>query len=253
LLADCALPALRAAAKIKGLSRVAALLVQLLTASEEATSSGAELALALANESLALSTKQTPSGAQASLAKAYINAIARVLTAVPVKSARDEIDVAEKIELNDALTKAWHAAVLAAERTKEKSAAKDLAAAAERLRSHCLATQKSAAPDGEDSDGIAAPVDDDDLATQMNDDVRAAAMERAEELANGADVPFCGAKVKAAKVKPAPAVPTRESRSRASKTAASDKLKDDDLNKPLPKVTPEPKARARRGALRETN
>jgi hypothetical protein len=87
----------------------------------------------------------------------------------------------------------------------------------------------------------------------MNDDVRAAVMEYAEELANGADVPFCGSKVKAAKVKAAPAVPTRESRSRASKTAAADKLKDDDLKKPLPKVTPERKSRSRRGALQETN
>ena len=253
LLADCALPALRAAAKIKGLSRVAALLVQLLTASEEPTASGAELALALANESLALSTKQTPSGAQAPLAKAYTNAIARVLSVVPVKSTRDEVDVAEKVELNDTLTKAWHAAVLAAERTKEKSAAKDLAMAAERLRSNCLATQKTVAPETEGSEGIAVPADDDDLSTQMNDDVRAAVMEYAEELANGADVPFCGSKVKAAKVKAAPAVPTRESRSRASKTAAADKLKDDDLKKPLPKVTPERKSRSRRGALQETN
>ena len=251
LLADCALPALRAAAKIKGLSRVAALLVQLLTASEEPTSGGAELALALANESLALSTKQTPSGAQATLAKAYINGVTRVLSLVPVKSARLETDAAEQVELNETLTKAWHAAVLAAERVKEKSAAKDLAAAAERLRSHCLAAPKGT-PQAED-DGIVVPTDSDDLSTQLDDDVRAAVMEHAIELANGNEVPFAGSKVKPAKEPKAPAVPTRESRSRASKTAATDKLKDDDLKKPLPKMTPERKRSSRRGALQDMN
>lgn len=260
LLADCALPALRAAAKVKGLSRVAALLVQLLTAGEGATTNGAELALALANESLALSTKQTPTGAQGTLAKAYINGVARVLSLIPVKSAKDELNMAEKVELNDVLTKAWHAAVLAAERTNEKAAAKDLACAAERLRSHCVATPKPpAAVEGEPDETAAyaaldVPMDDDDLSTQLNDDVREAVMEYARELANSNEVPFTGSKVKDAKVKTAPAVPTRESRSRASKTKASEKLVDDDLRKPLPKVTPTREStRSRRGALRETN
>jgi len=252
VLADCALPALRAAAKVKGLSKVAALLVQLLTASDEATSGGAELALALANESLALSTKQMPTGAQATLAKAYINGVARVLAMVPVKSAKREPDAAEKQELHETLTKAWHAAVLAAERTKEKTAAKDLVAAAERLRSHCLAvSMQSQSPASEE---ISIPVDNDDLSTLLDGDVRMAVMEHALELANGDEVPFAGSKVKAAKEKLAPAVPTRESRSRASKTAATERLKDDDLTKPLPKITPERKSRSsRRGALLDAN
>lgn len=261
ILADCALPALRAAAKIKGLSRVAALLVQLLTASEAPLPNAAELALLLANESLALSTKQMPTGAQGTLAKAYVNGVARLLSLLPVKSAKDEHDPAEKVELNDALTKAWHAAVLAAERTKEKQAAKDLALAAERLRSHCDAAPKPAVAaqgggdenddDNAEEEELTVPKDDDDLSTQLDDDVREAVLERALELANSNDVPFAGSKVKAAKVKTAPAVPTRESRARASKTAAAQKLVDDDLKKPLPKVTPE--RRSRRSALQDAN
>lgn len=254
LLADCALPALRAAAKFKGLSRVAALLVQLLTAGDRPTSNGAELAFALASESLALSTKQTPSGAQGTLAKAYINGIARVLSLLPVKFAKDEVDKAEQVELNDVLTKAWHTAVLAAERTHEKAAAKDLASAAERIRSHCIATPKRAAVEGQPADEIAVPTDADDLATQLDDDVRKAVMEHARELANSDDVPFTGSKVKEVQEKTAPAVPTRESHVRASKTKASEKLVDDDLKKPLRELTPlRETARSRRGALRDTN
>ncbi len=253
LLADCALPALRAAAKVKGLSRVAALLVQLLTASDEPTSSGAELASALADESLALSLKQTPTGTQGTLCKAYVAGVARVLAAVPVRAASEEPDEADRTELNDALTRAWHAAVLAAERVKEKTAAKDLAAAAERLRARCLATSTPSREDDETNDAEIL-ADEDDLSTQLDDDVRTSVMERAEALADGVDVPFCGPKAKAAKTKTAAAVPTRASRSRASKTAAANKLVDDDLRKPLPKVTPErPKRSSRRGALQETN
>jgi condensin complex subunit 3 len=250
LLADCALPALRSAAKVKGLSRVAALLVQLLTASEEATSNGADLALALATESLAVSTKQMPTGSQATLAKAYVNSIARVLALLPVKSAKDETDPSDRVELNDTLTKAWHAAVLAAERTKEKAAAKDLVAAAERLRIHCYAPSQPLSKEG---DEIAVPVDEDDLTTQLDDDVREAVLEHASELANSSEVPFAGPKAKDAKVKTVAAVPTRESRSRASKTAAAGKLVDDDLKKPLPKVTPEKRRGSRRGALLDAN
>jgi condensin complex subunit 3 len=257
LLADCALPALRAAAKVKGLSRVATLLVQLLTASDEPTSSGAELALALADESLALSLKQTPTGTQGALCKAYVAGVARVLAAVPVRSASDEPDEADRTELNDALTRAWHAAVLAAERVKEKTAAKDLAAAAERIRSRCLATPSrvdGATEDGDETQNAKILADADDLSTQLDDDVRTSVMDRARALAEGVDVPFCGPKAKDAKTKTTSAVPTRESRSRASKTAAASKLVDDDLRKPLPKVTPErPKRSSRRGALQETN
>jgi hypothetical protein len=200
-----------------------------------------------------------PTGAQGTLAKAYVNGIARLLSLLPVKSAKDEHDPAEKVELNDALTKAWHAAVLAAERTKEKQAAKDLALAAERLRSHCDAAPKPTVDAvtgeaGDDEEGLTIPKDDDDLSTQLDDDVREAVLERALELANSDDVPFAGSKVKAAKVKTAPAVPTRESRARASKTAASQKLVDDDLKKPLPKVTPERRSRgSRRSALQDAN
>ena len=190
--------ALRAAAKVKGLSRVAALLVQLLTASEEPTSSGAELASALADESLALSLKQTPTGTQGTLCKAYVAGVARVLAAVPVRAASEEPDEADRTELNDALTRAWHAAVLAAERVKEKTAAKDLAAAAERLRARCLATSTPSREEDETNDAEILG-DEDDLSTQLDDDVRTSVMERAEALADGVDVPFCGPKAKAAK------------------------------------------------------
>ena len=146
-----------------------------------------------------------------------------------------------------------HAAVLAAERVKEKTAAKDLAAAAERLRARCLATSTPSREEDETNDAEIL-ADEDDLSTQLDDDVRTSVMERAEALADGVDVPFCGPKAKAAKTKTAAAVPTRASRSRASKTAAANKLVDDDLRKPLPKVTPErPKRSSRRGALQETN
>jgi hypothetical protein len=199
-----------------------------------------------------------PTGAQGTLAKAYVNGVARLLSLLPVKSAKDEHDPAEKVEVNDALTKAWHAAVLAAERTKEKQAAKDLALAAERLRSHCDAAPKPAVAEqggGDENDeaeeNLTVPKDDDDLSTQLDDDVREAVLEHALELANSNDVPFAGSKVKAAKVKTVPAVPTRESRARASKTAAAQNLVDDDLKKPLPKVTPE--RRSRRSALQDAN
>ena len=195
---------------MKGLSRVAALLVQLLTASEEPTSSGAELASALADESLALSLKQTPTGTQGRSARRRCG-VARVLAAVPVRAASEEPDEADRTELNDALTRAWHAAVLAAERVKEKTAAKDLAAAGT-PSPRCLATS-TFAPRGRD-ERRGDSRDEDDLSTQLDDDVRTSVMERAEALADGVDVPFCGPKAKAAKMKTARGAHARRDRER---------------------------------------
>ena len=232
---------------MKGLSRVAALLVQLLTASEEPTSSGAELASALADESLALSLKQTPTGTQGTLCKASLRRRARSRCGSRARGERGTGRSGQNRAQRCAHARVARRRARGGAR-QGKTAAKDLAGANARAgvsrhrRLRAKRTRRTTRILG----------DEDDLSTQLDDDVRTSVMERAEALADGVDVPFCGPKAKAAKMKTA-RVPTA-SRSRASKTAAANKLVDDDLRKPLPKVTPErPKRSSRRGALQETN
>ena len=84
-----------------------------------------------------------------------------------------------------------------------KTAAKDLAPRRGTPSRRCGATSRPWPREEDETNDAEILGDEDDLSTQLDDDVRTSVMERAEALADGVDVPFCGPKAKAAKMKTA--------------------------------------------------
>ena len=166
LIADAALPALRAAAAEKGIARVASFLAHLLTCAppEEATpattaaitadeeedaaaaaammgpapaAGGDVLVATLVKEALAVTLRPTPRGATAAekaLTKAYVAALAKLAAAVPLGRTDTIHDAEERATAEASLARGASAATLAGGRVTEKTTAGLFASAAEKMR-----------------------------------------------------------------------------------------------------------------------
>ena len=290
LVADAALPCLRALSVEKGIARVGTYLAHLLDfcavtkvsvssdgsangsetnenvpKSRAYAAGGAELLCALCEEALSVASRTLDANAsvtEKALAKAYVATLASLAVSTPVAPAFTVVDYDEKSVARATLARAAEAAEAAAAKTTQKIASRDLGLAAAKARDAAGAFASSA----EETDARDAPAAEPAPIAETFEDVTAGER-RANDAADAAvpeveatpaetepaapDTP--GKDAKASKAKKAPKA-SKASRSKSKTERVESEIEPERAEEPEEPEREAPKptrARSRRGALAE--